>query len=42
MERQEEKDMGAIYRFGPYKLSDCYRKFEVNFVQWHSMDPKLK
>lgn len=42
MERQEDKDVGAIYRFGPYKLSDCYKKFEVNSVKWPSMDPKLK
>ena len=34
--------MRAIYRSGPYRLIDCYKKFEVDSVKWHSMDPEAR
>ena len=34
--------MRAIYRSGPYRLSDRYKKFEVDSVKWHSMGPEAR
>ena len=34
--------MRAIYRSGLCRLSDCYQKFEVDSVKWHSMDPEAR
>ena len=42
MERQQDEEVRAIYRSGPYRLSDCYQKFEVDSVKWHSMDPEAR
>ena len=42
VERQQDEEVRAIYRSGPYRLSDCYQKFEVDSVKWHSMDPEAR
>ena len=42
MERQKDEEVRASYRSGPYRLSDRYKKFEVESVKWHSMDPKAR
>ena len=38
VERQQNEEVRAIYRFGPYRLSHHYIKFEVDPLKWHSMD----
>ena len=40
VERQQDEEVRAIYRSGPYRLSDRYKKFEVYSVKWHSIDPE--
>ena len=42
VERQQDEEVRAIYRSGPYRLSDRYKKFEVDSVKWHSMYPKAR
>ena len=42
VERQKDKEVRAIYRSGPYRLSDRYERFEVDSVKWHSMDPQAQ
>ena len=42
VERQKDKEVRTIYRSGPYRLSDRYKKFEVDSVKWHSMDPQAQ
>ena len=42
VERQKDKEVRAIYRSGPYRLSDRYKKFEVDSVKWHAMDPEAR
>ena len=42
VERQKDKEVRAIYRSGPYRLSDRYKRFEVDSVKWHSMDPQAQ
>ena len=38
MERQQDEGVKAIYRSDPYRLSDCYKKSEVDSVKWHVVD----
>ena len=38
VERQQDEEVRAIYRSGPYRLNDRYKKFEVDSVKWHAMD----
>ena len=40
MERQEDEEVKAIYKSGSYRLSDCYKKSEVDSVKWHAMNPE--
>ena len=40
LERQQDKEARAIFRSGLHRLSDRYKKFEVDSVKWHSLDPK--
>ena len=42
VERQQDEEVRAIYRSGPYRLSEHYKKFEVDSVKWHSMDPEAR
>ena len=42
MEKQQDEEVRAIYRSSPYRLSDRYKKFEVDSVKWHSMDPEAR
>ena len=42
VERQQDEEVRAIYRSGPYRFSDCYQKFEVDSVKWHSVDPEAR
>ena len=42
LERQQDEKVRAIYRSGPYRLSDRYKKFELDSVKWHSMDPEAR
>ena len=42
VERQQDGEMRASYRSGPYRLSDRYKTFEVDSVKWHSMDPEAR
>lgn len=42
VERQQDKEARAIFRSGPHRLSDRYKKFEVDSVKWHSLDPKTR
>ena len=41
-ERQQDEEVRAIYRSGPYRFSDRYKKFEVDSVKWYSMDPEAQ
>ena len=41
-ERQQDEEVRAIYWSGPYRLSDHYKRFEVDSVKWHSMDPEVQ
>ena len=38
MERQQDEGVQAIYISDPYRLSACYKKFEVHSVKWHVVD----
>ena len=40
VERQQDEEVRAFYRSGPYRSSDHYKMFEVDSVKWHSMDPE--
>ena len=42
VERQQDKEARAIFNSGPHRLSDRYKKFEVDSVKWHSLDPKTR
>ena len=42
VEQQEDEEVRAIYISGPHKLSDCYKKIEVDSVKWYSMDSKAQ
>ena len=42
VERQQDEEVRANYRFGPYRLSDRYKMFEVDSVKWHAMDPETR
>ena len=42
VERQQDEEVEAIYRSGPYRLSDRYKMFEVGSVKWDSMDPEAR
>ena len=42
VERPKYEEVRASYRSGPYRLSDRYKKFEVESVKWHSMDPEAR
>ena len=42
VEGQQDEVVRAIYRSGPYRLSDRYKKFEVDFVKRYSMDPEAR
>ena len=42
VERQQDEEVRANYRSGPYRLSDRYKKFEVDSVKWHAMDPEAR
>ena len=41
---KEDEDVRAIQRACPYRLSDRYKKFEIDTVKWkwHSMDPEAR
>ena len=41
-ERQQNDKVRALYGSGPYYLSQNYRRFQVDSVQWHSMNAKKK
>ena len=38
VERHQDEEVRTIYRSDPYRLSDRYKKFEVDSVKWYSMD----
>ena len=38
VERQQDEEVRAIYRSGPYRLSDCHKMFRVDSIKWHSID----
>ena len=40
VERQQDEEVRAFYRSGPYRVSDHYKTLEVDSVKWHSMDPE--
>ena len=40
VEGQQDEEVRAIYRTGLNRLSDCYKKSEVDSVKWPSMDPE--
>ena len=42
VERQQDEEVRANCRFGPYRLSDRYKMFEVDSVKWHAMDPEAR
>ena len=42
MEGQQDEEVRAIYRTGLNRLSDCYKKSEVDSVKWPSMDPEVR
>ena len=42
VERQKDKEVRAIYRSGPYRLSDRYKRFDIDSVKWHSVDPQAQ
>ena len=42
IERQQNDDVRALYGSRPYHLSQSYRKFQVDSVQWHTMNAKKK
>ena len=42
VERQQDEEVRAIYRSGQHRLSDRHKKFEVDSVKWHSMDPEAR
>ena len=37
--RQEDDEVRAIYGSGPYRLNKPFKKFEVDSIKWHRMDP---
>ena len=41
-ERQQNDEVRALYGLRPYHLSPSYRRFQVDSVQWHSMNAKKK
>ena len=42
IERQQNDDVRALYGSRPYHLSQSYRRFQVDSVQWHTMNAKKK
>ena len=42
VEGQQDEEVRAIYRTGLNRLSDCYKKSEVDSVKWPSMDPEVR
>ena len=40
VERQQDEEVRTIYGSCAYRLSDRYKKFEVDSVKWHSVDPE--
>ena len=42
MERQQDGEVKAIYRFRLHRMSDSYKKFQVHSVKEHLMDPKAR
>ena len=42
IEREQNDNVRALYGSRPYHLSQSYRRFQVDSVQWHTMNPKKK
>ena len=42
IERHKNDEIRALYGSGPYHLSQSYKRFQVDSVQWHSMNAKKK
>ena len=42
VERQQEEEVRAIYKSGLCRLSDRCKKFQVDYVKWHSVDPEAR
>ena len=42
VDRQQDDEVRAIYRSGPYRLNDRYKKFGVDSAKWHSTDPEAR
>ena len=41
-ERQQSDEVKALYRSGPYSLSNDYVKFKVDSLNWHSWSPEAR
>ena len=42
VEGQQDEEVRAIYRTDLNRLSDCYKKSEVDYVKWPLMDPEVR
>ena len=42
IERQQNDEVRALYGSGPYHLSQSYKRFQVDSIRWHSMNPTKK
>ena len=40
VKRQQSDDITAIYGCGLYRLSNAYKKLEVETVKWHGVETK--
>ena len=40
VKQQQRDEIRAIYGYGLYRLSNAYKKFEVEAVKWHVMETK--
>ena len=42
VKQQQSDEIRAMYGCGPYRLSNAYKKFQVEAVKFHAMETKNK
>ena len=42
VKRQEDDEIKAIYGSGPYRLSQPFKKFAIDSINWHNMNPQKR
>ena len=42
VKRQEDHEVKAIYGSGPYRLSQPFKRFAIDSIKWHNMNPQKR